>query len=119
MGRQITCYLRFALATVLAVAITLSFSARLASHNPTDLSLLAATQQIEIEEHGHSHDEIVSVIDAFHGHAHDVADHDHTVAFLLPDAPSAGMRPVGANRNLANVALPDRRQAGLDRPPRV
>ncbi|MGB3247042.1 MAG: hypothetical protein WBB25_21120 [Sulfitobacter sp.] len=119
MRRQIKSYLGVILTIALAVGMIASFNSRMASHDITNLPLIVADQHAEIEEHGHAHDEVVSVMDAYHGHAHDVADHDHNTAFLPPRISSRMVPSSRTNWALAYYAMPDRRAFDLDRPPRV
>ena len=119
MRRQITYFLRAVLTIALAVGMVLSFNSRMISHDLANLTPIAVDHQTEIEEHGHAHDEVVSVMDAYHGHAHDVADHDHNIAFLPPRASSGMALPTRTNWASAHYAMPDRREFDLDRPPRV
>ena len=119
MKRQVTVYLRVVLAISLAVGMFLSSNSRMISHDIADLVMIVAEHYAEIEEHGHTHEDIVDVMHAYHGHAHDVADHDHNTAFLPPRAASGILGPPRTNWALAITALPDRREFDLDRPPRV
>jgi hypothetical protein len=56
---------------------------------------------------------------AFHGHSHEIADHDHNIAFLPPREPSGAMITTSTSWVTANSAMAERRDYGLDRPPRV
>lgn len=119
MIRQITGYLRGLLTIALAVGMILSANARSATHDFTELAKIVAEHHAEIEEHGHAHEDIVDLMHAYHGHSHEVADHDHNIAFLPPrDAMSTPM-PTSTSRAMAHHRLPDRGHYGLDRPPRV
>ena len=119
MRRQITYFLRAVLTIALAVGMILSFNSRMISHDLTNLTPIAVDHQAEIGEHGHAHDEVVSAMDAYYGHAHDVADHDHNTAFLPPRGSSGMALPTRTTWTLAHYAMPDRREFDLDRPPRV
>jgi hypothetical protein len=106
------------LTVVLAVAMLLVSNARIAAHDLPQLTQIVTDHHTDIAEHGHAHDEVVSAFDAYHGHGHDVADHDHNVAFL-PDRKASGkMMPTRSNWRIADSALPSRCIADLDRPPR-
>lgn len=106
------------LTVALAVAMLLASNARIASHDLPELAQIVADHKIEIVDHGHAHDDVVNVVHAYHGHGHDVADHDHNVAFL-PDRKASGtMMPSRSNWRIANSALPGRTIFDLDRPPR-
>ncbi len=119
MTRTVTSYLRIALTIALAVGMILSSNSRMAAHDVTELAQIAVNHSDEIDEHGHAHEDIVGVMDAYHGHAHDVADHDHNIAFLQPRTSSGLVLPTRTNWALASYAMPDRSSFDLDRPPRV
>jgi hypothetical protein len=119
MTRAIAGYLRGLLTIALAIGMLLSANSRSVTHDFTELAKIVAEHHAEIEEHGHAHEDIVDVMHAYHGHSHEIADHDHNIAFLPPrDAMSTPM-PSGSSWAMANSALADRRDYGLDRPPRV
>jgi hypothetical protein len=59
------------------------------------------------------------VMHAYHGHSHEVADHDHNIAYLPPREPSDFILPTSTRWAMAHSVKPDRRDYGLDRPPRV
>jgi hypothetical protein len=106
------------LTVVLAVAMLLVSNARIAAHDLPQLTQIVTDRHTEIPEHGHARDEVVRALDAYHDHGHDVADHDHNVAFL-PDRKASGtMMPTRSNWRIANSALPSHSIADLDRPPR-
>lgn len=92
MTRTVTAYLRIVLTIALAVGMILSSNSRIISHDITELAKIVTEHHTEMADHGHAHDEVVSMMDAYHGHTHDVADHDHNIAFLPPHTPS-GMVP--------------------------
>jgi len=112
-------YLRVVLAVSLSVGIVLSSNSRIASHDVTQLAKIVAEHHTEIEEHGHAHEDVVDVVHAYHGHAHDVTDHDHNVAFLSPRTPSGTLPTARTSWGLARYAMPDRNDFDLDRPPRA
>ena len=119
MTRRITGYLRGLLTIALAVAMLLSANSRSVTHDFTELAKIVAEHRAEIEEHGHAHEDIVDLIHAYHRHSHEVADHDHNIAFLPPRDPSGSVMPTRTIWAMANSAMPDRQDYGLDRPPRV
>ncbi|WP_170328541.1 hypothetical protein [Ruegeria arenilitoris] len=53
------------------------------SHVPTVFDTLQHHAEV-VSEHGHSHGFEEDLMWAMHGHSHDVADHDHTQAVLMP-----------------------------------
>ncbi len=107
------------LAFALAVGMVVSSNSRLVSHDVTELAQIIAEHDDEIASHDHAQDEIADVRHAYHGHVHDVADHDHTVSFLPPHEAAGFLEPKRANWALARYAMLDRRDFDLDRPPRV
>ena len=119
MKRQITGYLRGMLTIALAAGMLLSANSRSVTHDFTKLTTIVAEHHAEIEEHGHAHDDIVDVMHAYQGHSHEISDHDHNIAFLPPRDPSGSIMPTSTRWALANSAMPDRTDNGLDRPPRV
>ncbi|MDO9641164.1 MAG: hypothetical protein Q7J44_21770 [Pseudotabrizicola sp.] len=118
MKQQIGTLVRLMLTVTLAVAMLLSSNARIASHDLPELAQIVADHQTKIADHGHTHEEIVDVVHAYHGHGHDVTDHDHNTAFLLTRMASGVMQPNRSNWLVANNALPGRSVFDLDRPPR-
>lgn len=117
--QQIRNLVRLMLTVILAVAMLMSSYARMQSHDLAELAQVAADYQSETADHGHAHDEIIETIDAYHGHGHDVADHDHNIAFLPTRTMLMIIAPDRANWVMANSALPDRSAFDLHRPPRV
>lgn len=53
------------------------------SHLPKIMDTLLDHAEM-IESHGHTHGFEDDLMWALHGHSHDVADHDHTQAVVLP-----------------------------------
>ena len=106
-------------AIVLTVGIILSANSRMVSHSFIEVAQIIAEHNDEIEEHGHSHEDIIDILHAAHGHAHEIADHDHNIAFLPTLEKYFAIPPNGKNWLLMNSFVPDQRIYGLDRPPRV
>jgi hypothetical protein len=119
MTRIVTGYLRIVLTIALAVGMISSSNSRMVSHDITELAKIVTEHHDEIADHGHAHEDIVDVMDAYHGHAHDVADHDHNTAFLSPRTSSGMIPPTRSGWALASYLMPDRKDFDLDRPPRV
>lgn len=72
-----------------------------------------------IADHGHSHGLEEDLYWAMHGHSHDVADHDHSQAFLMVphrSEPQDGYRDIWA---LHGASSGPSRIDRIDRPPRV
>lgn len=122
MRRQAENFLRYMLAASLMLALVLSPNAWTASHKPDAAAAAAAQYQADIAAHGHSHADPVDLAaylsQIFHGHAHDVADHDHNTAFLPPRAAVGMPLPDRSRRALASARLKQGHAAGLERPPR-
>ena len=119
MKRQATSFLRFALTIALAVGIVLSSNAQSQSNDLAKIADIMTQHQAEIEDHGHAHEDIVDVMHAYQGHAHEMADHDHNVAFLPPKRSTGLSAPARTNWSLTEIALSDRMAFDLDRPPRI
>lgn len=119
MTRAITGCLRGLLTVAFAVSMLLSSNSRSVTHDFTELAKIVAEHHAEIEEHGHAHEDIVDVMHAYHAHSHEIADHDHNIAFLPPRDPSGSMTPTSTSWAMASSVMTDRRNYGLDRPPRV
>ncbi len=119
MARRITGYMRGLLAIVLAVGIVLSANSRSVTHDITELAKIVAEHQAEVEAHGHAHEDIADLIHAFHGHHHEINDHDHNIAFLPPRAPITTPLLTGTGLARADFGKPDLIEYGLDRPPRA
>jgi hypothetical protein len=107
------------LTIALAVGMLMSANSRSVTHDFTELAKIVAEHHAEIEEHGHSHEDIVDVMHAYHGNSHEVVDHDHNIAFLPPREASGALLPTSTNWAMSDRTMPDRRDYGLDRPPRV
>lgn len=119
MTRAITVYLRGLLTIALAVAIPLSADSRSVTHDFNELAKIVAEHHAEIEVHGHAHEDIIDLMHAYHGHSHEIADHDHNIAFLPPREPAGSIMPTSTSWMMAHSEMRDRRDYGLDRPPRV
>ena len=119
MTRRITGYFKGLLTVALAVGILLYANSRSVTHDFTELAKIVTEHHAEIEEHGHTHEDIVDLMHAYHDHSHEIADHDHNIAFLPPRDPSGSVMSTSTSLAMANSAMLDRRDYGLDRPPRV
>ncbi|MBZ8119853.1 hypothetical protein KUD11_14525 [Roseovarius sp. LXJ103] len=119
MKRQVNSVLRYAMIIALAVGIMLSPYAQSELHEFAEIAELLAEHQAEIEDHGHSHDDIVDILHIFQGHAHEMADHDHNTAYLSPKRGLGFIAASSANWSLTETAASDRSAYDLDRPPRV
>ncbi len=101
----------------LAVGMILSANSRSITHDFTELAKIVSEHHAEIEEHGHAHEDIVDLMHAYHGHSHEVADHDHNLAFLPPRDVMSTPMPTSTGWAIAHDGLPDHRHYSLDRPP--
>lgn len=120
MTRKIAAYIRGMLAVILTAGIVLSANDRSVTHDLTALAKIVADHQAEIEEHGHAHEDIVDLMmHAYLGHGHEITDHDNNIAFLPPREAVAEPLRTSASWKLAHNGMLDRRDHGLDRPPRV
>lgn len=119
MRHKVMTIFRVLLTITLAVSVVLSANSRFVAHDLTALVQIVAEHHEEIESHGHAHEDIVDLMHAYHGHSHDVLDHDHNVAFLPPSPGLAVDVPISEAWSSAPYAMPGRRDYGLDRPPRV
>ena len=119
MTRKIAAYFKGLLAVALAVGFVLSANARSVTYDLTALAKIVADHQAEIEEHGHAHEDIVDLMHAYYGHGHEIVDHDHNIGFLPQREAVAEPLPTCASWKLTHTRMPDRRDHGLDRPPRV
>lgn len=119
MTRQMTGYLKRLLVIALAVGMVLSANSRMAAHNVGEMMNIVDEHHAAIEDHGHAHDDITDLRHAYHGHTHDVIDHDHNTAVLLPRMSAEAFSPTSTRWALDHHAMSDRRHFDLDRPPRV
>lgn len=103
----------------LAVGIVLSSKAQSQSDDLAKVAEIMSQHQTEIEGHGHAHEDIVDVMHVYQGHAHEMADHDHNIAYLPPKRSTGFTAPARTKWSLIEVSLSDRRAFDLDRPPRA
>ncbi len=87
------------------------------THAPTLVQTHVEHQKV-IESHGHSHGLEQDRFWAFHGHHHDVDDHDHSQTFLIPPRNTSSLRmnnevwPLLKERRLSDLNF------RIERPPR-
>lgn len=110
---------RAILTAILAVGVVLSANSRMVTHDSTALAQIVAEHLAEIEDHGHAHEDIADLMHANNWHSHDVLDHDHNIAFVPPVPGTQVELATSETWILAFYTMPDRRDFGLDRPPRV
>lgn len=119
MTRRMTGYLRAMLMIALAAGLVLSANFRSVTHDFTELAKIISEHHAEIADHGHAHEDSVDLMHAYHGHSHEIADHDHNIALLPPRGTSSVVLPSNTDWAMSDSVMPDRRDYGLDRPPRV
>ena len=118
MKRQITTLLQYSLTIALATGIMLSANARIFSYNPVASAQIAEQLQTITENHDHAHDEIVDLADAYHGHSHNIVDHDHGVAVLPARGDSYFLARGRLYWSKIKSDMSDRETFDLDRPQR-
>ena len=79
----IVCSARRLLVILSCMALILWSLAPTSSHVPTVIKTLQEHAEM-VATHGHSHGLEEDLIWAMHGHNHDVVDHDHSQAIILP-----------------------------------
>lgn len=87
------------------------------THAPTVYETINEHREM-VETHGHPHGFEETLYWAMHGHSHDVTDHDHSQAFVMPSRelePSAEFSALWLR--MASLDGPSR-QFPIDRPPR-
>lgn len=82
-GVAIVRLMRQGLLALSCLALLVWTVAPTASHVPTVLETMQEHAAM-VADHGHSHGLEEDLIWAMHGHNHDVADHDHSQAVLMP-----------------------------------
>lgn len=111
--------LRTLFVLALAVGVVVSANSRTVSHNFIELAEIIAQHDAAVDDHGHSHEDIIDIIHAAHEHAHEIAEHDHNIAFLPPRQRDQIIPFIGQNWSMMNTNIPDPINYSLDRPPRV
>jgi hypothetical protein len=119
MPRGMSTFVRGLLTIFLMAGIISSANVRDVAHDPMELSQILADHHAEVEHHGHAHEDIIDLLHAYHGHAHQLLDHDHNVMSLPPRSDMSMVMPASLKRPMANFAMLTRRDFGLERPPRV
>jgi hypothetical protein len=117
--RTVTGFLRIVLTIALAMGMISASNSRMVSHDIAELTKIVTEHLAGSAGHGHAHEDTVDILHAYHGHVHDVADHDHNIAFLPPRTSSSMAAPTRTTWPLASDVMPDRSRFDLDRPPRV
>ena len=106
------------LAALVCLSLVIWSLAPSASHVPSVFEVVAEHTDM-IADHGHSHGFEEDLVWALHGHSHDVADHDHSQAMLVP---GAGAHPRVAWRDTARARASwegPHRVYLIERPPRA
>jgi hypothetical protein len=119
MIRQITGYVKGFLTVALTEGMMLSANSRPVTQDVIELAKIVAEHHTEIKQHGHAHEDVIDLMHTYHGHNHEIADHDHNIAFLpLRDALNTPM-PMSTSLAMSDCTMPDRRDYGLERLPKV
>ena len=109
---------RHALAALICLLLVVWSVMPSLSHAPTVFQTIQDHLDM-VEDHGHSHGFEEDLYWAMHGHSHDVVDHDHSQAFLMPNPET---RPSSAFSEpwlrIASTNGPTR-QFRIERPPRA
>lgn len=111
--------LRILFMLALAVGVIVSANSRMVSHDFIQLAGIVAEHDAQVEDHGHSHEDIINIIHAAHEHAHEIAEHDHNIAFLPPRQKDKIILFIGQKWPMMNTNTPDPINYSLDHPPRV
>ncbi|WP_156798341.1 hypothetical protein [Ahrensia sp. R2A130] len=107
------------LVVMLMCGVALSATSRVVSHDVLELASIVAAHEADVEKHGHAHEAIADIIHAHHEHGHEIADHDHNIAYLPPHDNSDQFVFVGERWSFSDHGLLGRGANGPDRPPRV
>jgi hypothetical protein len=118
MKQKVIFFLRYALVLILAVGIVMASGSKILSHNPADLMQIVTDHQIEAVDQGHAHEDIVDIVHAYDGHAHDIADHDHSPALLPAWRGASALDAARRGWPMVQLAASGRKPIGLERPPR-
>ena len=116
--KPLAAYERHAFAAVLCLSLVVWSVMPSLTHAPTVFQTIQDHLAM-IEDHNHSHGFEEDLYWAMHGHNHDVVDHDHSQAFLMPN-PETGPSTTFSEPwlRIASTNGPTR-QFRIDRPPRV
>ena len=119
MTLQALTFLRYIMSAALAAGIFLSSNAQSDPHDLAQLAQILTDHKLEVENHGHAHEDIVNIIHAYQSHGPEIADHDHNIAFLTPRRSNGMVEATSAILVPSATVLSGRRAFDLDRPPRV
>ncbi|MEH6391406.1 MAG: hypothetical protein V7763_07105 [Sulfitobacter sp.] len=119
MVLQALIFLRFIIVAVLAAGILLSSNEQSDPHDLAQLAQILTDHKLEVENHGHAHEDIVDILHAYQSHGPEFADHDHNIAFLTPRGTNGVDEIASAVWSPTATILSGRRAFDLDRPPRV
>lgn len=119
MIERLQASLKYTALVVLAAAMILSANARVVAHDPGEIAKIVADHHQEIKHHGHAHEDIADILQAYHGHGHETADHDHNIAFLPPREQASEHVPNKSRWVVVDHGTADFSGSRLDRPPRT
>jgi hypothetical protein len=102
---------------LIAAVLVWSFSAVL-KHDPSSAQLPAAAVAAELE-HGHIHGDAIDALWVLHGHAHDVADHDHNWALTPTGNVWVLLGSVAAHLDGHEQGIPALLAYTIEHPPRA
>lgn len=119
MGRESAASMWAVWAALVILALAVSPFTRLGAHNPAAAinQVVALAQQAG--QHGHAHADREDMFQALHGHALDLADHDHAQAVPLTPPPADTDTPVALAWRAVHDAAPPGPVEAADRPPRA
>tara|TARA_R110002033_G_scaffold145_3_gene1571 strand:- start:4475 stop:4834 length:360 start_codon:yes stop_codon:yes gene_type:complete len=119
MTLQALTFLRYIMIAALAAGIFLSSNAQSDPHDLAQLAQILTDHKLEVEHHGHAHEDIVDILHAYQSHGPELADHDHNIAFLTPRGNNGIAQTASTVWAPTATILSGRRSFDLDRPPRV
>jgi len=107
--------IRTAFAALLAVALLFSAFQGAMAHVPQSQEIA----QIHMDDHGHSHGDVVDQLWSDHGHSHDVTDHDHSPVLLFTSRQTHSFDLRKSTHLIPHTQAPSGPTYSLKRPPRL
>lgn len=117
-GKDIRNWTRRVFVSLMALSLLVWSLAPSFSHQ-TDFLLTEARAEAVHDDHGHSHGDSVDRYWSWHGHSHDVADHDHSSAILIRNGSALPVTEYRLAGVLDPFVDPPNPVYRLERPPRV
>ena len=115
---SLAAYGRQALMALLCLSLVVWSVMPTTTHTPAVFETIQGHLEM-VANHGHSHGFEEDLYWAMHGHSHDMADHDHSQAFLTPSRDTERSENFSETWLRINSASGPTRQFRIDRPPRV